>query len=139
VPMGTAADQNLAGRGNNIVPMIIDSVPVNVGHHNHRHGHGHGGMSSGGGSSTPSSGKRLRLFGVNMECASSGEDSKGLSLGSAAHVAVGNSVPSSSSLQQRLRMPHEEPLSSSARFGDHKGGTGTSLLFDLDPSLQYQQ
>ncbi|XP_047175751.1 B3 domain-containing transcription factor NGA1 [Vigna umbellata] len=137
MPMGGGADQNLAGRGNSIVPMIIDSVPVNVGHHNHRHGHG--GMSSGGGSSTTSSGKRLRLFGVNMECASSGEDSKGLSLGSAAHVTVGNSLPSSSSLQQRLRMPHEDPLSSSARFGDHKGGSGTSLLFDLDPSLQYHQ
>ncbi|TKY61175.1 B3 domain-containing transcription factor NGA1 [Spatholobus suberectus] len=125
-------DQNLQGRGNNIVPMIIDSVPVNVAHH--RHGHGHGDIISGAASATTSSGKRLRLFGVNMECASSAEDSKG----SAAHVTVGNSVPSSSSSSlQRLRVPHEDPLSSSARFGDHKGGT--SVLFDLDPSLQYRQ
>ncbi|ESW11036.1 hypothetical protein PHAVU_009G260100 [Phaseolus vulgaris] len=133
--MGGGGDQNMGGRGNSIVPMIIDSVPVNVGHHNHRHGHG--GMASGGGSATTSSGKRLRLFGVNMECASSAEDSRSLSLGSGGHVTVGNSLPSSSSsLQQRLRIPHEDPLSSSARFGDHKGGSGTSLLFDLDPSLQ---
>ncbi|KAG4929072.1 hypothetical protein JHK85_055558 [Glycine max] len=127
-------DQNLQGRGNNIVPMIIDSVPVSVGHHNNRHGNG--GITSGG---ATSSGKRLRLFGVNMECASSAEDSKGLSSGSAAHVTTA----ASSSLHQRLRLPlpHEDPLSSSsARFGDHKGGsTGTSLLFDLDPSLQYHR
>ncbi|KOM26548.1 hypothetical protein LR48_Vigan292s000500 [Vigna angularis] len=117
--------------------MIINLVPVNARHHNHRHGHG--GISSGGGSSTTSSEKRMRLFGVNMECASSGEDSKGLSLGSAAHVTVGNSLPSSSSLQQRLRMPYEDPLSSSTRFGDQKGGSDTSLLFDFYPSLQYHQ
>ncbi|CAJ1976050.1 unnamed protein product [Sphenostylis stenocarpa] len=135
--MGGGGDQNMAGRGNSIMPMIIDSVPVNVGHHNHRHGHG--GMTSGGASAATSGGKRLRLFGVNMECASSAEDSKGLSLGS--HAIVGNSPSSSSSphLQQRLRVPHEDPLSSSARFGDQKGGSGTSLLFDLDPSLQYRQ
>ncbi|KAG2371859.1 uncharacterized protein HKW66_Vig0239800 [Vigna angularis] len=105
--------------------MIINLVPVNARHHNHRHGHG--GISSGGGSSTTSSEKRMRLFGVNMECASSGEDSKGLSLGSAAHVTVGNSLPSSSSLQQRLRMPYEDPLSSSTSKEGTDGG-GVSLL-----------
>ncbi|RDX62700.1 B3 domain-containing transcription factor NGA1, partial [Mucuna pruriens] len=137
--MPGAGDQNLQGRGNNIVPMIIDSVPVNVAHHRH----GNGGMTSAGarGATTTSGGKRLRLFGVNMECASSAEDSKGLSSGSAAHLTVGNSLASSSSSSssslQRLRMSHEDPLSSSARFGDHKGGT--SVLFDLDPSLQYRQ
>ncbi|KAG5073393.1 hypothetical protein AAZX31_03G241000 [Glycine max] len=135
-------DQNLQGRGSNIVPMIIDSVPVNVAHHNNNR-HGNGGITSGG---TNCSGKRLRLFGVNMECASSAEDSKELSSGSAAHVTT---AASSSSLHhQRLRVPVpvplEDPLSSSAaaaaRFGDHKGAsTGTSLLFDLDPSLQYHR
>ena len=43
-------DQNLQGRGNNIVPMIIDSVPVSVGHHNNRHGNG--GITSGGATSS---------------------------------------------------------------------------------------
>ncbi|XP_027350624.1 B3 domain-containing transcription factor NGA1-like [Abrus precatorius] len=134
--MSTGADQNLPERGNNIVPMIIDSVPV--AHHHH---HGHGGIMSGaatasGNSNTPTGGKRLRLFGVNMECASSADDSKGLSSASASHVAVPNSSLPSSSLQ-RLRVSHEDPLSSSARFGDQRGGTNS--MFDLDPSLQYRQ
>ncbi|KAK7285715.1 hypothetical protein RJT34_20494 [Clitoria ternatea] len=141
--------QNFPERGNNIVPMIIDSVPVghHRQHHQHQHHqHGHGGMSTSGvgvgatsGNGSTSGGKRLRLFGVNMECASSAEESKGLSSGnSGAHVTVANSLPSSSSLQ-RLRVSHDDPLSStSAGFGDQRGGTN-SVLFDLDPSLQYRR
>lgn len=131
--MGGGVDQNLQERGNNIVPMIIDSVPVTVAHH--RHGNGNGNITNG--AATSSGGKRLRLFGVNMECASSAEDSKGLSSGSALHLTMGNSVPSSSTTLQQLRVSHEDPVSLSARFGDHK--RGTSVLFDLDPSLQYRQ
>lgn len=137
--------QNLQGRG-----LIIDSVPVNVAHH--CHGFAQGSIvrsGAGGGDANTSSGKRLRLFGVNMECASSAEDSKAFSSGSAAaHVTtvVSNSLlppppPPSSSLQ-RLRMPlppHEDPLSlSAARFGDHHK-RGTSVLFDLEPSFQFRK
>ncbi|XP_061359234.1 B3 domain-containing transcription factor NGA1-like isoform X2 [Gastrolobium bilobum] len=137
MPMGEREQQETG----NTVPMIIDSVPV--GHHHH-----HGALSgaattttttSTSGNSTSTTGKRLRLFGVNMECASSSvEESKCLSSASATHVTMVNSLPSSSLPPlQRSRVPHEDLLSSSARFGDQRGGT--SVLFDLDPSLQYRQ
>lgn len=142
MPMAdTIARQHQQGGGVNIAaPMIIDSVPVS-----HHHHHGGGGK---GGSSSSSSPKRLRLFGVNMECGSSSspseEDPKCCSLlssTSVAHVAMANnSLPSSSlpPLHQRLRVPHEDTLSSpSTRFGDQRGEA--SMLFDLDPSLQYRQ
>ncbi|XP_057454948.1 B3 domain-containing protein Os03g0120900-like isoform X3 [Lotus japonicus] len=117
--------QEGGGISSNIAPMIIDSVPV--GHHHHHHHHQHGG-SAGISSSTSSSNtaaKRLRLFGVNMECASSSS----------------SSLPSPS-LPQNLRVPHEDSTisQSSARFGigDLQRGEA-SVLFDLDPSLQYRQ
>ena len=126
-------DQNLPGqqqeRGT-IAPMIIDSVPV-AHHHHHHHQHHHHGVVGSSSNSSSTAGKRLRLFGVNMECASSPAED---------HVAMANSLTSSSSLSplQRMRVPHEDPRSSSsARFGDQRGET--SVLFDLDPSLQYRQ
>ncbi|KAK7397488.1 hypothetical protein VNO78_18663 [Psophocarpus tetragonolobus] len=130
-------DQNLNLQGR--LPIIIDSVPVNV-NVAHRH------AATAAAATATSNGKRLRLFGVNMECASSPEDSKAFS--SSSTTTVGNSSLPSSSLHHRLRVPHahQDPLSSSARFADHKGGggastataTASSLLFDLDPSLQYR-
>ncbi|XP_057439731.1 B3 domain-containing transcription factor NGA1-like isoform X2 [Lotus japonicus] len=111
-------------RGSINVPMIIDSVPVSH-HHHHHHHHQHGGNMSassavaGGANST--AGKRLRLFGVNMECASS-------SSSAADQEHVSSTMP----LLQRREDPLS--LSSSARFGDQRGG-----MFDLDPSLQYRQ
>ncbi|KAE9593599.1 hypothetical protein Lal_00036381 [Lupinus albus] len=101
--------QSLQERGNNIIaPMIIDSVPVTYDHH---HGHQqdpHNGTASSN-SSTSNSGKMLRLFGVNMECSSSPNESST----SSTYVTMANS------------------LSPSTR------GT-SSVLFDLDPSLQYK-
>ena len=129
--------------GNIVAPMIIDSVPVAHHHHNHHVGSsGDSGNSSGNNSST--AGKRLRLFGVNMECASSTtpEDPKCFTLLSS-HMTMANNSLASSSLPslQRLRVPqNEEPLSSSsssARFGDQRGEA--AVVFDLDPSLQYHQ
>ncbi|KAE9598067.1 hypothetical protein Lal_00003982 [Lupinus albus] len=120
-------DQNLQERGNNIAPMIIDSVPVT--HHHHlQDPHHHGSIGS---TTSNNAGKMLRLFGVNMECASSpDEDSKCLSSSASAplHVmTMANSLSTSS-----LRVPYEDhSLSPSTR--------ATSVLFDLDPSLQYRQ
>ncbi|KAK7338168.1 hypothetical protein VNO77_18769 [Canavalia gladiata] len=128
--------QHFPDRGTN---MIIDSVPV-AHHHHHAQGGIIGAASSSSAASgsnnsaAPAGGKRLRLFGVNMECASSAEDSKGFSSSSAAHVAVSNSLPSSS-LQ---RLTDEDPLSLSPRFGFGDPTGGTSMIFDLDPSLQYR-
>ncbi|XP_027334902.1 B3 domain-containing transcription factor NGA1-like isoform X2 [Abrus precatorius] len=125
--------------GNNVSlsPMIIDSVPV-AHHHHHHHPHH---SSSSNSSSASTAAKRLRLFGVNMECASStSEDPKCFSLlssSSVAHMANSNSLPSSTLLPiQRLREDTISP-SSSSRFGDRRGEA--SMLFDLDPSLQYRQ
>lgn len=86
--------------------MIIDSVPVA---HHHR------------GGNVNTSGKRLRLFGVNMECDSS----------------------SSSSAPPQAAMPNRQlPPSSTTTSGDHDQHHigGTSLHFDLDPSnSQYRR
>ncbi|KAH1085431.1 hypothetical protein AAZX31_07G046800 [Glycine max] len=127
--------QQQEGAGNvSLSPMIIDSVPV--AHHLHHQQH-HGGKSSGPSSTSTSpstAGKRLRLFGVNMECASStSEDPKCFSLLSSSSMANSNSQPP-------LQLLREDTLSSSsARFGDQRGVGEPSMLFDLDPSLQYRQ
>ncbi|KAL2345969.1 hypothetical protein Fmac_007254 [Flemingia macrophylla] len=138
--LSTAADiPNMQRRGHNVAPLIIDSVPVNI-HHRHAYGMPTTGPAADAIANT-SGGKRLRLFGVNMECASPA-DSKTLSPGSAAHVSNLDPPPPPPSSLQRLRMPlplHEEPLSlSAARFGDHHKG-GTSVLFDLEPSFHYRK
>ncbi|KAK7294570.1 hypothetical protein RJT34_17459 [Clitoria ternatea] len=129
-------------QGGNVVslsPMIIDSVPIahhnNNQHHHHHHQHVDKSGSSG---SSSTAGKRLRLFGVNMECASSttssSEDPKCFSLLSSSSLAMANS---NSSLPP-LQLLKEDTFSSpSARFGDQKGEA--SMFFDLDPSLQYRQ
>lgn len=101
--------------------MIIDSVPV--AHHHHRGGGAAARPGSNNTTTTTTTGKRLRLFGVNMECASSPASSA-------------TAMPNSS--LQRMGLPREDPLSSSARFGDQRGAT-TSVLFDLDPTSQYRQ
>ncbi|KAE9595848.1 hypothetical protein Lal_00030893 [Lupinus albus] len=110
----TRQQQHEGGGGNNIAPVIIDSVPVA---HHQQQQQNNGGYKSGS-SNNNGTGKRLRLFGVNMECGSSpSEDPKCCS------------VPHASS-----SLP---PLSSSARFGDNKRGEAS--IFDLDPSLQYHR
>ncbi|OIW04558.1 hypothetical protein TanjilG_20914 [Lupinus angustifolius] len=112
----TRQQQHEGGGGNNIAPVIIDSVPVSH-HHQQQQQHHHGDYKNGS-SNTNGTGKRLRLFGVNMECGSSpSEDSKCCS------------IPHASS-----SMP---PVSSSARFGDNKRREAS--IFDLDPSLQYHR
>ncbi|TKY64168.1 B3 domain-containing transcription factor NGA1 [Spatholobus suberectus] len=130
--------QHQEGGNASLSPMIIDSVPVAHSHHHHYHG-GKSGSST---STSPSTaGKRLRLFGVNMECASStSEDPKCFSLlssSSVAHVTMANSNSLPSSSLPPLQLLREDTLSSSARFGDQRGEP--SMLFDLDPSLQYRQ
>ncbi|XP_028752261.1 B3 domain-containing transcription factor NGA1 isoform X2 [Neltuma alba] len=118
-------DRNLIEQregGGNISPMIIDSVPVV-----------HGKSSSSSGRITDTTAKKLRLFGVNMECSSSSN--------TVGHVPMADSSLSSPNLQY-LRESHEgeDPLSSSSsasRFADQKGKT--SVLFDLKPSFQYRQ
>ncbi|XP_019440473.1 PREDICTED: B3 domain-containing protein Os03g0120900-like isoform X3 [Lupinus angustifolius] len=122
--MHQIGDQNLQEKGNNIAPMIIDSVPVTH-HHHHHHQHQQDPHHGGIGTTTSNAGKTLRLFGVNMECASS-EDSKCLS----SSASMANSLSSSSS---SLRAPYEDHSLSSPST------RGTSVLFDLDPSLQYKQ
>ncbi|XP_019431727.1 PREDICTED: B3 domain-containing transcription factor NGA1-like isoform X1 [Lupinus angustifolius] len=113
-----ARQQQHEGGVNNIAPIIIDSVPV--AHHHHQQQQHHGGKSGTTSSNnTNSASKRLRLFGVNMECGSSpSEDPKCCT------------VPHASSSLQ--------PLSTSARFGDNQRGEA-SMHFDLDPSLQYRR
>ncbi|PNX84346.1 B3 domain-containing transcription factor nga1-like protein [Trifolium pratense] len=124
------------GRGN-ASNMIIDSVPVSHHHQHYHHQHQLGGFSSSGNITTNTTttstingaAKRLRLFGVNMECGSSTNH---------------DSIPSSSSSTsivpslQHLRLPHhEETLStSSTRFEEDKRREA-SMIFGLDPSLQY--
>ncbi|KAK4267100.1 hypothetical protein QN277_023933 [Acacia crassicarpa] len=137
------------------VPMIIDSVPVDH-YHSHQSCY-HGKNSTTSTNNTTAAGKRLRLFGVNMECASSSspsvvEESRCCNV----TVMANPSISSSSSsiipppLHQYLRVPHEDPISSSspasallssARFqGSHHHQKGeTSMPFDLDPSLHYRQ
>ncbi|XP_047175175.1 B3 domain-containing transcription factor NGA1-like isoform X2 [Vigna umbellata] len=125
-------------------PIIIDSVPV--AHHHHHHQHHRGGKSGGSSTSTSPStaGKRLRLFGVNMECASSTSEDPNcfslLSSSSMAHATMANSNSPPSSSLPPLQLLREDSLSSpsSARFGDQRGEQ-PSMLFDLDPSLQYRQ
>ncbi|CAK8560558.1 unnamed protein product [Lathyrus sativus] len=123
--------QGGVGGDNNVSNMIIDSVPVS--HHYHHQQGGKSGYSSTGNftstttiasTSTSINGaaKRLRLFGVNMECGSSTSDEN-----------LANSVPSSSS---NLRLHHEETLSTSTRYQEDKRREA-SLIFGLDPSLQY--
>ncbi|KAL2336297.1 hypothetical protein Fmac_010743 [Flemingia macrophylla] len=124
--------QQQEGGNSPISPMIIDSVPVA---HNHHHHHPYHGAKSGSGTTTSptTAGKRLRLFGVNMECASStSEDPKCFSL-----LSSSSSVAHSPSLPP-LQLLREDTLSSSAaaRFGDQR--REPSMLFDLDPSLQYR-
>ncbi|KAE9615331.1 putative transcription factor B3-Domain family [Lupinus albus] len=114
--MARQQQQQHEGGVNNIAPMIIDSVPV-AHHHQQQHHGGKSGTSSS--NNTNSASKRLRLFGVNMECGSSpSEDTKCCTVSHA-----------SSSLQ---------PLSTSARVGDNQRGEA-SMHFDLDPSLQYHR
>ncbi|MED6206201.1 hypothetical protein PIB30_024492 [Stylosanthes scabra] len=124
-PSMSIFDPNLhQERGPAIAPMIIDSVPV--AHHHHQqqqqqHQHQHGVVSNSSNyesTSSSSAGKRLRLFGVNMECASSSS--------------------SAAEDHSQVAMPDSSP--STTRFGDQRGDTTTtttSVLFDLDPSLQY--
>ncbi|KAI9093938.1 hypothetical protein K1719_026936 [Acacia pycnantha] len=137
------------------VPMIIDSVPVD--HYHSHQSYYHGKNSTTTTKNTTTAGKRLRLFGVNMECASSSspsvvEESRCCNVTVMANPSIS---PSSSSiipppLHQYLSVPHEDPISSSsssaallssARFQSshhhHKGET--SMPFDLDPSLHYRQ
>ncbi|KAL1350281.1 hypothetical protein HN51_014391 [Arachis hypogaea] len=119
-PSMSIVDPNLhQERGTAIAPMIIDSVPV-AHHHHQQQQHQHGVVpNSSNFDSTNTAGKRLRLFGVNMECASSSSSSPAEDH---SHLAMSSSLPSSS------------------RFGDQRGDTTTtttSVLFDLDPSLQY--
>ncbi|XP_058743817.1 B3 domain-containing transcription factor NGA1 isoform X2 [Vicia villosa] len=108
--------------GDNVPNMIIDSVPVS--HHYHQQ---HGGFSSSGNftssstmasSSINGAAKRLRLFGVNMECGSSTSDDN-----------LPNSLPSSSNLRETFS-------TSSTTFEEDKKREA-SLIFGLDPSLQY--
>ena len=149
-PAVSMADRSLPGRpeGGGNSGMIIDSVPV-----------GNHGNSSTSSTTSATTGKRLRLFGVNMECASSPADQDPkcclVSPNSVDNVSMANYLPSSSSLHLRtshedlripyedLRVPHEDHpvLSSSysnqARFGEKLGES--SMHFDLDPSLQYRR
>ncbi|QCE02471.1 B3 domain-containing transcription factor NGA1-like isoform X1 [Vigna unguiculata] len=136
--------QQEGGNVSSHTPIIIDSVPV-AHHHHHLHHHHHGGSST---STSPSTaGKRLRLFGVNMECASSTSEDPNcfslLSSSSMAHATMANSNSPPSSSLPPLQLLREDSLSSpsSARFGDQRGEQQQqpSMLFDLDPSLQYRQ
>lgn len=141
-----------------VVPMIIDSVPVDhYNHHHHqRYHHGKNVSGSGGNNNTSGAtsnssvvGKRLRLFGVNMECASSSsvEESRCCSNNDVT-VMGSNASISSSSIQTpqyvhhefNMRgMPNREdcPISSSSSLGRFHQRGESSMLFDLDPSLHY--
>jgi hypothetical protein len=118
--------------GGNASNMIIDSVPVSH-HHHYHHQRQHGGFSSSGNLTTTTTStingaaKRLRLFGVNMECGSSTN-----------HDSIPSSSTSIVPSLQHLRLPnHEETLStSSTRFEEDKRREA-SMIFGLDPSLQY--
>lgn len=129
------------GGGGNVSPMIIDSVPV---------GHGKGsGSTSGSGSGrivNDTTGKKLRLFGVNMECSSS---SNANSVGHDNVPIMGDSTSLSSPNFQFLRQSHhhddyegheeqeeEEEEDTSLSSSDQKGKT--SVLFDLSPSFKYR-
>ncbi|KAK7349363.1 hypothetical protein VNO77_06677 [Canavalia gladiata] len=142
--LSTRQQQDGGGGNVSLSPMIIDSVPVAHHHHHHQQHHGGKGGSCSNTSSTSAStaAKRLRLFGVNMECASSpSEDPKYCSLlssSSVAHVAMANSNSLPSSSLPPLQLLREDTLSPpSARFEDQRGEA--SMLFDLDPSLQHRQ
>ncbi|KAK4268960.1 hypothetical protein QN277_022181 [Acacia crassicarpa] len=135
--LAAPGDRNLMeqreGGGGNVSPMIIDSVPV-------VHGKSICSTSSGR-IIADTTAKKLRLFGVNMECSSSSSNTIGH------HVPMGDSSLSSPNLQYLRESHHhhheeeqeEDPSlsSSSSRFADQKGKT--SVLFDLSPSLQYRQ
>ncbi|KAI9090384.1 hypothetical protein K1719_028719 [Acacia pycnantha] len=134
--LAAPGDRNLMeqreGGGGNVSPMIIDSVPV-------VHGKSICSTSSGR-IIADTTAKKLRLFGVNMECSSSPSNTIGH------HVPMGDSSLSSPNLQYLRESHHhhheeeqeEDPsLSSSpSRFADQKGKT--SVLFDLSPSFQYR-
>lgn len=118
------------GGGGNVSPMIIDSVPVV---------HGKSSCSTSSGRIiADTTAKKLRLFGVNMECSSSSSNTIGH------HVPMGDSSLSSPNLQYLRESHHHEEeqeedpslSSSSSRFEDQKGKT--SVLFDLSPSFQYR-
>lgn len=123
-PLSAPGDRTLMEQregGGNVSPMIIDSVPV-------VHG------NSSGGRITDTTAKKLRLFGVNMECSSSSN--------TVGHVPMDDTSLASQNLQYLTEFQEEEdPISSSSssasRFADQKGKT--SMLFDLSPSFQCRQ
>lgn len=123
--LSTRSQQQEGGGGSNVSNMIIDSVPVSHYHHHH------GNLTSNATTSTTTNGaaKRLRLFGVNMECGGSSTSDDNL-------ASPSSIVPS----LQHLKVPHhEETLSSSTstRFEEDKRREEASMIFGLDTSLQY--
>ncbi|XP_054784356.1 B3 domain-containing protein Os03g0120900-like [Prosopis cineraria] len=145
-----SAYSNLIGQqeGRN-VPMIIDSVPVDHYHSHQSYYHGKNSNTT----DNTTAGKRLRLFGVNMECASSSsssssssslaEESRCCNVTVMANPSISSSSIIPPPLHQYLRVAHEDPISSSsslssARFQSHQKGE-TLMLFDLDPSWHYRQ
>jgi len=126
MPQGSSLStrQQHEGGGSNVSNMIIDSVPVS--HYHHHHGNLTSNATT---STTNGAAKRLRLFGVNMECGGSSSTSDD-NLASPSSI-----VPS----LQHLKVPqHEETLStSSTRFEEDKRREEASMIFGLDTSLQY--
>ncbi|KAL5062521.1 hypothetical protein RYX36_024258 [Vicia faba] len=126
VDQGSLTRQQGGTGGDNVPNMIIDSVPVSHHYHHQQSGFsttGNGNFTSTNtiaSSSTTINGaaKRLRLFGVNMECGSSTSDDN-----------FPNSLPSSSNFRETLS-------TSSTTFEEDKKREA-SLIFGLDPSLQY--
>lgn len=117
---------------NGISPaVVIDSVPLVQHHHHHHHGKN---MST-------STNKRLRLFGVNMECSPIQEDQPeqcqilSSTVASLSPHHHHHHLPSSSLSQPlELRLPnHAAPLPGSADQLLSKKGKSTSLSFYLDP------
>ncbi|XP_050386500.1 B3 domain-containing transcription factor NGA1-like [Argentina anserina] len=109
--------------------VVIDSVPL-IQHHPHHHGK----------TTSPTTNKRLRLFGVNMECSPMQEDepeqcqilsSTVASLSPHQH----HHLPSSSLSQPlELRLPnYGAPLPGAADHLLSEKGKSTSLSFYLDP------
>ncbi|KAL6290613.1 hypothetical protein ACE6H2_008123 [Prunus campanulata] len=115
-------------------PMVIDSVPFVQ----------HGKMSSSGASAGASTGKRLRLFGVNMECSPNIEedqtDEHQYQILPSTAIPY-NHLPSSSlSAPLELRLPNaiganQIPLPNTGAADQYlsKKGKSTSLSFYLDP------
>jgi len=126
MPQGSLStrSQQQEGGGSNVSNMIIDSVPVS--HYHHHHGNLTSNATT---STTNGAAKRLRLFGVNMECGGSSTSDDNL-------ASPSSIVPS----LQHLKVPHhEETLSSSTstRFEEDKRREEASMIFGLDTSLQY--